>query len=85
MVNLRASDELEKKRNKLKEGHRCRARQRKEAQDMYKMELAKYYNKRSEKEAKERHAARVHEAPYDKIPEALEKLEAILYPNEEQE
>jgi hypothetical protein len=46
------------------------------------MELAE---RRSEKEAKERHAARVHEAPYDKIREALEELEAISHPNEEQE
>jgi hypothetical protein len=55
------------KRNKLKEGHRRRARQRKEAQDTYKIELAEYHKKKSEKEAKERRAARVHEAPYDKI------------------
>jgi hypothetical protein len=49
------------------------------------MELAEYYKRRSEKEAEERRAARVHEAPYDKIWEALEKLEAISHPNEKQE
>jgi hypothetical protein len=73
------------RRNKLKECRRRRARQQKEAQDAYKMELAEYYKKKSEKEAEERHAARVHGAPYDKIREALEELEAISYPNEEQE
>jgi outer membrane protein assembly factor BamD (BamD/ComL family) len=57
----------------------------KKAQDTYKMELAEYYKRRSEKEAEERRAARVYEAPYDKIWEALEELKAILYPNEEQE
>jgi hypothetical protein len=31
------------------------------------MELAKYYKRRSEREAEERHAARVHETPYNKI------------------
>jgi outer membrane protein assembly factor BamD (BamD/ComL family) len=49
------------------------------------MELAEYYKRRSEKEAKERRATRVHEAPYDKIREALEELEAISHPNKEQE
>jgi hypothetical protein len=39
------------KRNRLKEGRRRRARQRKEAQDTYKMELAEYYKRRSEKGA----------------------------------
>jgi hypothetical protein len=55
------------KRNKLNEGRRHRARQRKEAQNTYKMELAKYYKRRSEKEAEERRTARAHEAPYNKI------------------
>jgi hypothetical protein len=49
------------------------------------MEQAEYYKRRSEKEAEERRTARVHEAPYDNIREALEELEAILHPNEEQE
>jgi hypothetical protein len=84
MANLKANDELEKKRNRLKEGHRHRVRQRKEAQNTYKMELAEYYKRRSEKEAKERRATRAHEAPY-KIREALEELEAISHPNEEHE
>jgi hypothetical protein len=49
------------------------------------MELAEYYKRRSEKEAKERRTTRTHEAPYDKIREALEELEAISHPNEELE
>jgi hypothetical protein len=49
------------------------------------MELAKYYKRRSEKEAKERRATRAHEAPYNKIREALEEFKAISHPNEEQE
>jgi hypothetical protein len=73
------------RRNKLKEGRRRRARQRKKAHDTYKIELVEYHKRKSEKEAKERRAARVHEAPYDKIRKALEELEAILHSNEEQE
>jgi hypothetical protein len=72
------------RRNKLKEGHRRRARQRKEACDTYKAELAEYKKRKSEREAEERHAARAHRAPYDKIREALEELEAISHPNGEQ-
>jgi hypothetical protein len=49
------------------------------------MELAEYCKRRSEKEAEERRVTRIHEAPYDKIREALEELEAISHPNEEQE
>jgi hypothetical protein len=49
------------------------------------MELAEYYKRRSEKEAKERHTTRAHEAPYNKIQEALEELKEISHPNEEQE
>jgi hypothetical protein len=49
------------------------------------MELAEYYKRCSETEAKERRAARTHEARYHKIREALEELEAISHPNEEQE
>jgi hypothetical protein len=84
IVNLRARDELEKKRNKLKEGRRRRARQRKEAHDAYKIEVAEYHKRKSEKEAEEMRATRVHRALYDKIREALEELEAISHPNEEQ-
>jgi hypothetical protein len=49
------------------------------------MELAEYYKRRLEKEAEERRVAKVREAPYDKIQEALEELKSILHPNEEQE
>jgi hypothetical protein len=73
------------RRNKLKEGRRHRSRKQKETQDAYKIELAEYHKRKSEKEAEERHVDRVHEAPYDKIREALEELEAISHPNEEQE
>jgi hypothetical protein len=55
------------KRNRLKEGRRHRVRQRKEAQNTYRMELVEYYKRRSEKEAEERCATRAHEAPYNKI------------------
>jgi hypothetical protein len=72
------------RRNKLKEGRKHSARQRKEAHDAYKIELAEYHKRKSKKEAKERRAARVREAPYDKI-QALEELKAISHPNEEQE
>jgi TPP-dependent indolepyruvate ferredoxin oxidoreductase alpha subunit len=73
------------RRNKLKEGRRRRARQRKEAWETYEAELAEYNKRKSEREADERCAARAHRAPYDKIREALEKLEAISHPNEGQE
>jgi hypothetical protein len=49
------------------------------------MELAEYYKRRLEKEAEERRVTRAHEAPYNKIREAMEELEAISHPNEEQE
>jgi outer membrane protein assembly factor BamD (BamD/ComL family) len=49
------------------------------------MELAEYYKRKSEKEAEERRATRVHKTPYDKIREVLEELEAISHPNEKQE
>jgi hypothetical protein len=52
---------------------------------LYKAELAKYNKRKSEREAKERRAARAHRAPYDKIREALEELEVISHPNEGQE
>jgi hypothetical protein len=44
-----------KRRNKLKEGHRHCARQRKEAWDTYEAELTEYNKKKSERKAKERH------------------------------
>jgi hypothetical protein len=67
------------RRNKLKEGHRRRARQRKEAWVRY--ELAEYNKRKLELEAEKR---RVANTPYNKIREALEELEAISHPNEEQ-
>jgi hypothetical protein len=73
------------RRNKLKEGHRRRARQRKEAWDTYEVELAEYNKRKSEREAEERRTARAHRTPYDKIREVLEELEVISHPNEGQE
>jgi hypothetical protein len=49
------------------------------------MEVTEYYKRRLEKEAEERCVARAHEAPYNKIRDALEELEAISHLNEEQE
>jgi hypothetical protein len=49
------------------------------------MELDEYYKRRSEKEAKEKCTTRAHEAPYNRIREAMKELEAISHPNEEQE
>jgi hypothetical protein len=51
---------------------------------MYEAELAEYNKRKLEREAKEKRAARAHKAPYDKIREALEELEAISHPNKEQ-
>jgi hypothetical protein len=42
------------RKNKLKEGHRHHARQRKEAWTRYESDLAEYDRKKSEQEAKER-------------------------------
>jgi hypothetical protein len=47
--------------------------------------MAEYNNKKLEQEAEKRHATRMHNSPYDKIQEALEELEVVLHPNEEQE
>jgi hypothetical protein len=47
--------------------------------------LAEYNKRKSEREAEERHTTKAHRAPYNKIREALEELEMILHPNEEQE
>jgi hypothetical protein len=47
--------------------------------------MAEYNKKKSEQEAEEWHVTRMHNSPYDKIREALEELEAISHPNEEQE
>jgi hypothetical protein len=46
--------------------------------------MADYNKKKSEQEAEERRATRMHNSPYDKIQEVLEELEVISYPNEEQ-
>jgi hypothetical protein len=52
--------------------------------DTYEVELAKYNKRKSEREAKERRMARAHRAPYNRIREALEELEMISHPIEEQ-
>jgi hypothetical protein len=53
--------------------------------DTYEVGLAEYNKRKSEREAKERRITRAPRAPYNKIREALEELEVILHPNEEQE
>jgi hypothetical protein len=42
--------------------------------------LVEYHKRKLEKEAKEKRVARVHEAPYDRIREVLEELEATCMP-----
>jgi hypothetical protein len=74
------------RKNKLKEGRRRRARQRKEAWTRYESDLAKYDRKKPEQEAEERYVAgKTNNSPYDRIIELAEELEAISHPNEEQE
>jgi hypothetical protein len=47
--------------------------------------MAEYNKEKSEQEAEEWRVTRMHNSLYDKIREALEELEAISHPNEEQE
>jgi hypothetical protein len=47
--------------------------------------MVEYNKKKLEQKAEERRVTRMHNSPYDKIWEALEELEAISHPNEEQE
>jgi hypothetical protein len=73
-----------RERSKLKQGRRRRAQQRKEDWVKYESDIGKYNKKKLEQEAEERHATRMHNSPYNKIQEALEELEAVSHPNEEQ-
>jgi hypothetical protein len=74
------------KRNRLKEGRRCCAQQRKEAWERYEIDLAEYNRKRLEWEIEDRRmTGRTRNSPYDKIQEMAEELEAISHPDEEQE
>jgi hypothetical protein len=73
------------RRNKLKQGRKHRAQQCKDAWVKYESDMVEYNKKKLEQEAEERRATRMHNSPCDKIQEALEELEAISYPNEEQE
>ena len=70
------------RRNKLKQGRQCCAKQRKEAWIRYELDLAKYNRRKSEQEAKERRTANT---PYNRIQEALEELRATSLPSEKQE
>jgi hypothetical protein len=79
------SQKQARERSKLKQGHRRRAQQRKEAWVKYESDIAKYNKKKLEQEAEEWRATRMHNSPYNKIQEALEELEAVSHPNEEQE
>jgi tRNA C32,U32 (ribose-2'-O)-methylase TrmJ len=81
MARLKARE----RRNKLKQGCRRQAQQCKEACVKYELDMAEYNKKKSEQEAKERHATRMHNSSYDKIQEVLEELNAVSHPNEEQE
>ena len=67
------------RKNKLKQGRQHRARQRKEAWIRYKLDLAKYNRRKSEREVEERRTANT---PYDRIREALEEIRATSHPNE---
>jgi hypothetical protein len=74
------------RKNKLKEGRRRHARQRREAWTRYESDLTEYDRKKSEQEAEERYTARkTNNSPHDRIRELAEELEAISHPNEEQE
>jgi hypothetical protein len=55
------------RRNKLNQGHKHRAQQCKEAWVKYELDMAEYNKNKLEQEAKERHATRMHNSPYDKI------------------
>jgi hypothetical protein len=48
------------RRNILKQGRKCRAQQRKEAWVKYKSNMVEYNKKKSEQEAEERRATRMH-------------------------
>ena len=67
------------RKNKLKQGHQCRAKQRKDTWIKYESDLAEYNRRKSEREVEKGRAANT---PYDKIREALEELKATSYPNE---
>jgi aminopeptidase N len=84
MASLRARNELGKERTNLKVTDAVPGSE-KRRWTRTKAVLAEYNKKKSKREAEERRAARTHKAPYDKIREALEELEAISHPNEEQE
>ena len=81
MVRPRVRGKPERK-NKLKQGHQCHGKQRKEAWIRYESDLAEYNRRKSEREVKEGRAANT---PYDKIREALEELRATSHPSEKQE
>jgi hypothetical protein len=71
------------RKNKLKEGRRCHAKQHKEAWTRYESDLTEYDRKKLEQEAEERYAAgRANNSPYDRIRELAEELKAILTPME---
>ena len=67
------------RKNKLKQGRQCRARQRKEAWVRSESDLAEYERRKLEQEVEERRAVNT---PYDRIREALEELRATSHPRE---
>lgn len=73
------------KRNKMMQGRRNRAIERKEVWTKYKADLEEYHRKKAEREAEDRHtASKPHNDYYNKIRELAQELEAICRPNEEQ-
>jgi hypothetical protein len=60
--------QIRERKNKLKQGHRRQAKQRKKARARYKSDLAEYNKRRSEQKAEDRCAAgKTHNSPYAKI------------------
>lgn len=79
------------KKNKMRDGRRHRAHQRKEAWNEYEAKVHEYskqvrQREEEEEEEKERRAAeRLSDSPYEKIKKMIEELEGLAHPTEEQE
>lgn len=74
---------IREKKNKLREGRRNRARERKDTWARYEADLLNYNEKKAEREAEERR--RTQNTPYDKIQDLADELEAINHPDIEHE
>lgn len=74
------------KKNKLRQGRRRRAHQRKEAWIKYEIDLIEYNRKKFEREAEDKRATgKPRNDTYGKIRELAQELDDISHPNEEQE